>query len=386
MSARKTLLTLWNVLSFFVTYADIEEWSHADEPPDPTHVLDRWLLAQVDDAVADVTASLHGFDSFAAASRIDALVDDISNWYVRRSRPRFWTASDPTAFASLHLALTTTVKLLAPFCPFLADEIYRTLTGDESVHLADWPEPGGYADAELVARVDAVRRIVSIGRSARSTAGLKVRLPLRRARLVVPGLSLDDGLEAEIMDELNVRHLEVVEGLADFMSWEVVPNFRVLGPRLGADVETVKRLLADADGNEIRHALEHDGTVTVGGFELGADDVEVRATGHHSFALAEDGNWAVALDLDVDEELEREGLARDLVRSLNDLRKEAGFEIADRVELVIGGDDDIEAVLDVHGDRIAEEVLAVSLVRGGGDRELSVDGRNVRVSISKTSH
>ncbi len=384
-SARRTLNTLWNVLSFFATYADIEGWTPAGAPPAPTHLLDRWLLSEVDDAVQVVTERLSDFDAFGAASRLAGLVDDLSNWYVRRSRARFWAGDDPEAFASLHHALEVVSRLLAPFCPFLADEIFRTVTGRESVHLADWPEPGGHADPELAAQVDGLRRVVALGRSARAEGGVKVRLPLRRALLVHPGVSMSAEVEGEIRDELNVKAVESVEGLDDLITWQLVPNFKALGPRLGNQVQEVKALLAEADGNALHAALARDGRLVVGDFELGPDDVEVRATGHDSFALAEDGAWAVALDLEVDAELEREGLARSLSRSLNELRKEAGLEISDRIELTIGGDDEIEAALDAHGDQIAADVLAVSVARSPGEHTLDVDGHQAQVSLSKVS-
>ncbi len=384
-ASRRTLDTLWNVLSFFVTYADIEGWTHTGEPPAPIHLLDRWLLSEVDDAVDVVTAALTDFDAYAAATRLATLIDDLSNWYVRRSRARFWSGHDPQAFASLHHALQVLAQLLAPFCPFVADEIHRTLTGEESVHLADWPEAAGHADPELAAQVEGLRRMVALGRSARSEGGVKVRLPLRRALLVHPGVSMSAEIEEEIRDELNVKAIETVQGLDDLMSWEVVPDFKVLGPRLGSRVQEVKALLSEADGNALHAALARDGRLTVGDFELGPDDVEVRATGHDSYALADDGAWAVALDLEVDAELEREGLARSLSRSLNELRKDAGLEISDRIELTIGGDDEIEAALDAHGDQIADDVLAVKVQRQPGEQTLDVDGHQVLVSLARVS-
>ncbi|MGE3621661.1 MAG: isoleucine--tRNA ligase, partial [Acidimicrobiia bacterium] len=161
-STRQTLVTLWNVYSFHCTYADIDGWVPTGEPLAPTHVLDRWVLSELDDTVATVTAALEGFDALGGASRLAAFVDDLSNWYVRRSRPRFWKSSDPAAHATLHHALVRLAELLAPFCPFLADEIHVTLTGETSVHLADWPEPGGWRDEALAASMAAARRLVAL--------------------------------------------------------------------------------------------------------------------------------------------------------------------------------------------------------------------------------
>jgi isoleucyl-tRNA synthetase len=387
-STRQTLLTLWNVYSFFVTYADLDGWEPGVDAgaPRPTHVLDRWLLGELDATVAEVTAALEGFDALAGASRLARFVDDLSNWYVRRSRPRFWKASDSDAHATLHHALVVTAQMLAPFAPFLADELYVGLTGESSVHLSDWPVPGEAHDPALAAQMEAARRLVVLGRAARTDAKVRVRQPLRRAMLLQPGVRLDPAVAAEVSSELNVKALDDVDTLSGLMSWTVVPNFRALGPRLGAKVNEVKAALAQADGSALAQALETNGFVEVAGERLGPDDVEVRATRHEAFALAEDGGWAVALDLELDDDLRREGVARELVRSLNDLRKDAGLDIADRVRLTLEADGTVADALVVHRDYVMAEVLAVELTVGpvaGDGHTLDIDGRPVRVAISR---
>ncbi|MDQ6928301.1 MAG: isoleucine--tRNA ligase, partial [Actinomycetota bacterium] len=261
-AARKTLVTLWNVFSFFVTYADIDGWA-----PDPSdsqltsrHVLDRWALTRLDKTVVDVTSALDGFDALGAAAALAGFVDDLSNWYVRRSRSRFWGDSDVSAHATLHRCLVVTSQLLAPFCPFLADEMYVVLTGEPSVHLTDWP---GAADPDetLLAEMSGGRALVSLGRSARVDARMPVRQPLRRALLLHPGTTLGDAVRDEVADELNVKRLEDVDNLSDLESWTVVPNFRALGPRLGPKVNEVKAALAAMDGSAVRRALDADGYV-----------------------------------------------------------------------------------------------------------------------------
>jgi isoleucyl-tRNA synthetase len=384
-STRQSLLTLWNVFSFFVTYADLDGWRPDPgwEAPRPAHALDRWLLGELDATVAGVTDALDGFDALGAATRLARFVDDLSNWYVRRSRPRFWKADDADAHVTLHHALMVTSQLLAPFCPFLADELYVALTGDVSVHLSDWPQPGGAADPELAAQMSAARRLVALGRAARTDAKVKVRQPLRRALLLHPGATLGPEALDEIASELNVKALDDVDTLSGLMSWTIVPNFRALGPRLGPKVNDVKRALAEADGSALQRQLESDGFIEVAGQRLSADEVEVRADRHEDFALAEDGAWAVALDLELDDALRREGLARELVRALNDLRKDMGLDIADRVALTVGADDEVWAALDAHRDYVMNEVLAIRLGRAasGGDHTLTVDGHEVAVTV-----
>jgi isoleucyl-tRNA synthetase len=278
----------------------------------------------------------------------------------------------------------TTARLLAPFCPFLADEVHRVVSAGRSVHLADWPEPEHEVDRESTARMAAGRRLVTLGRSARADAKVRVRQPLRRALLLHPGGELDDAVRAEIRDELNVRALEDVDTLSGLITWEVVPNFRTLGPRLGPRVAEVKAALAEADGSALQRELETAGGVDVAGIRLGADDVEVRARRHESFALAEDGGWAVALDLELDDDLRREGVARELIRALNDLRKERGLLIADRIRLRLAGNEAVRAAVAEHAAWIAEEVLAVELTwADGGELTVSVDGAEVTVTLER---
>ena len=389
-AARKTLLTLWNVFSFFATYADLDGWSPTGAAPRPTHVLDRWVLDQLDDTIAVVTAALEDFDALTAAGRVATFVDDLSNWYVRRSRPRFWKSSDPVAHATLHHCLVVTAQLLAPFCPFLTDALHTALTGETSVHLSDWPEQGPDVDRALASEMEAARRLVGLGRAARTDARVRVRQPLRRALLLHPGADLSDEVRREIADELNVKALEDVESLAGLMSYTVVPNFKALGPRLGPRVNQVKQALAAADGSELKQALDAQGFIEIAGERLGPDDVEVRALEHEDFALAQEGAWAVAIDLDLDDGLRLEGTARELVRALNDLRRAVGLALSDRIDvrLDVSAAPRVGAAVDAHRPWISSEVLAVSLETAPfvGDHTeprhpIDVDGEPVVVEL-----
>ncbi|MEJ7585642.1 MAG: class I tRNA ligase family protein [Acidimicrobiales bacterium] len=389
-STRQTLITLWHVFSFHTTYADLAGWSSRPgaslsaegDPTASAHTVDRWVLAELDDAVGLVTAALDGFDALGAAGRLARFVDDLSNWYVRRSRPRFWKSSEPAAHQTLQECLVTVATLMAPFCPFLADELYTTLTGEASVHLADWPQSLGRADAAASGRMAAARRLASLGRAARLDAKVPVRQPLGRALLLHPGVVLEGAERAEIASELNVKELQDVDTLSGLITWVVVPNFRVLGPRLGSRVDAVKRALADADGSALRHRFETQGFVEVAGERLGSGDVEFRAERHESFALAEDQGWAVALDLDLTDELRAEGLARALVRVVNDLRKADGLAIADRITLTVGGDAAVIAAVETHRDWIAGEILSIDVRVGPGDRPVDLAGHATTLTIT----
>jgi isoleucyl-tRNA synthetase len=228
------------------------------------------------------------------------------------------------------------------------------------------------------------RRLVALGRAARTDAKVRVRQPLSRALLLHPGASLPADVLAEVASELNVHALEDVDTLSGLLTWTVVPNFRALGPRLGARVNDVKSALAAADGTTLQRQLEAEGHIDVGGVRLSADEVELRATRHASFALAEDAGWAVALDLELTDALRREGTARELVRALNDLRKEIGLEIADRVTVRLQGPPAVEAAVADHASWIAGEVLATQLTTAeldGGAHEIDLDEDTVRVEI-----
>jgi isoleucyl-tRNA synthetase len=386
-ATRKTLLTLWNVFSFFATYADIEEWTPGAEPLAPTHVLDRWILTRLDETVLAATAAFDDFDALTAATETSRFIDDLSNWYVRRSRPRFWDADDATAFATLYRCLVATSQLLAPFTPYIADDVYVRLTGELSVHASDWPVAAAEPDTVLVDQMAAARLLVGLGRAARTDAKVRTRQPLKRALLVHPAsVELGDEVREQIRDELNVKELQDVESLAELVSWKAVPNFGTLGPRLKGRINEVKRALAEADGSALKAALDEHGYVEVAGERLTADDIELRADQHADFALASEGAWAVALDLEVDETLRVEGTARELVRALNQVRKDAGLSITDRVEVAIEVDraPRVAAALQAHHDSIASDVLAVKLETGAAadGHAVEIDGEPVRVAIA----
>jgi isoleucyl-tRNA synthetase len=314
-----------------------------------------------------VTDALESFDSLTGAQALAELVDDLSNWFVRRSRPRFWKSSDPAAHATLHECLTTISQLLAPFCPFVTDAMYSNLVPDAgSVHVTDWPEVDSAAlDDELEAEMAVARQLVSLGRAARSDAKIGVRQPLPRAiARLGSGDELREQVVHEVADELNVKRFEVVATLEGLLAYHVVPNFRALGPRLGKLLPRVKELLATVDGAEVQHAFDTDGRygLDVDGqrVELDPADVEIRAEQHEELALAQDGRYAVALDLTLDDDLRAEGKARELSRAINDLRKALGFEISDRVALRYAATGELAKVMERFRDWIATEVLATT--------------------------
>jgi isoleucyl-tRNA synthetase len=379
---RDMLLKLWNTFSFFTTYASLNGFDPTDPgipAPADRGALDRWVLSRLAGTTAVVTAGLEAYEPLDAASALGGLVDDLSNWYVRRSRRRFWR-TDPdapagdtlAAQATLHEVLTTTSLLLAPFCPFVADAMWRALTGadeTQSVHLADWAEPAvGAIDRDLEAQMELARRLTSLGRAARSEAGVKVRQPLSRALVFLPS-DAPAILHDIVADELNVDAIDVADELSDVLEFELVANFKTLGPRLNEQVKDLKPALAALDGAEAAASLEAGRSITVtlpgGPVELSPEDVQLRVRGQQGFAVSREGGEVVALDLLLDDSLRHRGLARDVVRLVQDLRKTSGLDVSDRIELHLEGLDMIAA----HFDYIAREVLAVTVVTGPGRGE-----------------
>jgi isoleucyl-tRNA synthetase len=376
---RDMLLTLWNTFSFFTTYASLNEFDPADPTVPPAAErgpLDRWVLSRLASTTAAVTVALETYEPLNAATALGALVDDLSNWYVRRSRRRFWR-TDPdapvgdtlAAQATLHTVLTTLSLMLAPLCPFVSDTMWRDLTGaadDDSVHLADWPVAvSTLFDPELEAQMALARRLTSLGRAARSEAGVKVRQPLSRALVFLPP-DAPEILRDIVADELNVDEIDTGDELSDVLTFELVPHFPTLGPRLGERVKDLKSALAVLDGVAAASALEagHPLTVMLGGepVELSAGDVTLRVRGQPGFAVSREGGEVVALDLTLDDDLRKRGIAREVVRLVQDLRKTSGLEVSDRIRLYVDG---LQALAE-HFDYIAREVLAVEVVPGPG--------------------
>jgi isoleucyl-tRNA synthetase len=388
---RRFVLTLWNTHVFFLTYARIDGFDQADVPPPVAErpASDRWVLAELAALVDDVDAALDGYDVSTATRRLERFVDDLSNWYVRRNRRRFWKAAtdDPAdkaaAYHTLHTCLVTVAGLLAPFTPFLADRLWHDLVVTQdpdapvSVHLTDFPAAADdWRDADLQAAMATARRVTELGRQARNDSGVKVRQPLARALVTVPeteragvALLLDD-----IADELNVRTIGLSDGTGDLVERAVKPNFRALGPVFQKDAPQVGNALKDLDpvtADRVAAELAATGAATIiaGGREVtvSADMVEIVETPRTGWALAREGGTSFALDTALTGELRLEGAARELVRAVNDLRKAAGLALDDRIALRLEVTPAaLDADLAAAGlyDLVAREVLATRIDRG----------------------
>jgi len=382
---RKTLLTYWNTASFLTLYADANDWSPLEQAaPDVADrpALDRWLLSETHRLVQEVTAAYENFDTQRAGRLLADHVDTMSNWYVRRSRRRFWEG-DPSALATLHECLHVVTLLLAPVVPFVTERVWQDVVrpvwpeAPDSVHLAAWPTvDGALVDDALAGQVALVRRVVELGRAARSGSKVRNRQPLSRALVGATGWAeLPDELRQQVADELNVHGFDELAG--ELVDRSAKGNFRALGKRFGPRTPTVAAAVAAADAGELAAALRANGraTVQVDGedVEVIADEVLLTETPREGWAVATDGGETVALDLEVTSELRRAGLAREVVRLVQEARKSSGLQVTDRVELRWEASGELAEALREHGTLVAAEVLATSFEEGPGTGPVHTD-------------
>jgi isoleucyl-tRNA synthetase len=362
---KRELLTLWNSASFFVLYANIDSfrpsWS-ALEPHRDLAPLDRWLVGRTHAFVRDAEEAYESYRTTDVIREYESFVDDLSNWYIRRSRARFW-AGERSALETLWYALVQTLRVVSPVMPFLTDHLWRNLVldGPDSVHLASWPEVPE-PDRELLDEIADVRRVVALAHQARATSGLKLRQPLRR--LVVDGAARAERHAAEIADELRVKEVAFEPVEAEL---RVKPNLPALGPRLGKELRTVQQALQAGEFEELG-----GGRFRAGGHELGPDEVLVERSGREGFAVASADGVTVALDTELDDDLRLEGRVYDLIRQVNSLRKDEGLEVTDRIVLTLPRA--LEELVERHGDWIKRDVLA---------NEIRIDGARAAPEIAK---
>jgi isoleucyl-tRNA synthetase len=413
------LLRLWNVYSFFVIYANIDGFEPAEEGCGMQDAggrgldsrtlataksyrqfaerseLDRWILGELNQACKEVNRLMENYDNYEAAKNISGFVDALSNWYVRRSRDRFWAADKRSvekldAYWTLYECLLTTCKLIAPFVPFISEVLWQNLARSifrdkvaESVHLCDYPrEVGGPASPEIVdlvedqeialsQRMNLVREIASLGRNARNVANLKVRQPLAKVEVVLADTTHQTWLEEHadlIADELNVKAVEFTTHGEEYISYSVVPNFKRLGPRLGKNMPAAKKLLGEIDAGKLLAELKSSGKVELKlpdgtAIELDDEDIEVRLAAKEGWAAAQGKGCVVVLATELTPELVAEGLARDIVRLIQDRRKETGCEYTDRIQVgLVTKSAELIGAIENYYDYVAQETLATEII------------------------
>jgi len=405
-AVRQFLLTLWHVYSFFVLYANAEGFD-PDGATSPAltsrPLLDRWILSRLAGTVRQVRAGMDRYDATGAGRLIQSFVDDLSNWYVRRSRRRFWNpgggggAESDAAFHTLHGCLVTLATLLAPFVPFVSEEIWSNLAAGragrpDSVHLADYPQVDEQAvDIGLDEGMALARLVVELGRRIRTETKTRTRQPLPAAVVHLPAAPGSfDSLRDTVAEELNVKRVDIAGSAEVFGRWRAKPDFKVLGPRLGPRVRDVAAAL-EADDGTLAERLVDGGSVDIPGGDgpaitIGPDDVQLVHDVRSGLGVASEGGVTVALELEVTTELRREGVARELVRMIQDARKSAGLEVTDRIELAVETSGEPAEALAAHGVEIAAETLATTVttdVLDGFRLEGMLDGTPVIVRLRK---
>jgi isoleucyl-tRNA synthetase len=385
-SVRLFLRQLWSTYRFFTIYAPERD----GEPTD----LDRWIRSRLAATVAEATERMEAFDATTAGRLVAAFVDeDLSNWYVRLSRRRFWDGERP-AFETLQHCLVTVAQLLAPFTPFVADEIYDNLDGTEpSVHLTDWPEPEP-RDGDLEAAMGVARETVRLGMSARAGARVKLRQPLHEAVVVAAGRerAAIERLADVVREELNVKTLRFVEQADELGSYEVKPNYRTLGPRFGKDMPQVAAAIEALDPAHVAAALRAGRTlgVAINGHdhELSGDDLLLAMRPLEGYQLEREGSHAVALELALDDALRREGLAREVVHAVQNARKSAGLQVEDRIALTLGGDTELLEAARAHEPYVTGETLATRVdyaAENGAGEPATIEGRELLIAVARAA-
>ena len=401
---REVMIPMWNALSFFTTYANVDGYTPAKgevKPPvTPSNVLDRWILSSASQMVEEIRREMDDYNLQKAATRFTRFIDDLTNWYIRRSRRRFWKSTSDSdkqeAYATLHYVLILFAKTAAPFIPFTTEAIYRTLRTEEmpeSVHLCDFPVPDDCRDEYLEKQMELTMCAVTQGRFLRTANNLKVRQPLARAIIALPDKAAREMVEKTawiIADELNVKKVDFCDDEEQLIKRSCKANFKALGARLGKEMKVAAARIAQLTGSEIGsilsgNALElqlADGRVE----KITADDLVINREERPGLVASSENGVTIALETALTPELEAEGMARELVSKIQNLRKELKFDVTDRIEVTYKTDDATAAMLEQFHDYITGEVLAVKFTSGAGDTELDVNGKTVAVSVSKSAN
>ncbi|MBU1019195.1 MAG: isoleucine--tRNA ligase [Patescibacteria group bacterium] len=380
------LLPIWNSYSFLVTYANIDKWE--PQRKQPKNKLDKWILSELQLLIKEVTEQMNDYDLQKATDPIKKFTDDLTNWYIRRSRRRFWkneTDSDKVeAYSTLYEVLTTLSKVTAPFCPFISEEIYTNLTGKKSVHLENWPKAKeSLIDKRLSREINLTREIVTLGHSIRAQKSIKVRQPLQKVSIALPPKTAKTFEKSVVKEELNVKEVEILKDASKVAELIARPNAQLLGPKYGGEVQKIIKL-----AREGKFKVSGD-TVAIGKYKLSGDEVELGYKGKEGFDVASEGGVVVAMDTKITEELKREGYARDIVRYIQDMRKEADYEISDYILVGIESKGEIGKAVYEFEKYISGETLAKRLttqIKGSDwdlEKEAMVDGGEVKIAIKR---
>ena len=383
---RKTLLTYWNTVSFHALYANASNFEISQTPALAERpLMDRWIISELNILIQEVDSALEDFDSQIAGRSLARFIDDLSNWYARRSRRRFWDG-DTAALGTLHECLVTLTKLLAPLVPFITEQVWQELVRPTdsnsvaSVHLADWPVAQSSAiNSELGSQVALTRRIVELGRATRAESGIKIRQPLGRALIAAGGWSaLPEQMREQIADELNVQSLEdIASADGDLVDISVKANFKSLGTKFGGAVQEISKAIAATDATALVKTLRSTGLTSIGTWEIALEDLVITEVPKSGWSVSSHDGESVALDLELTPALLAAGSVREVIRFIQERRKSDGLDISDRVNIIWNATDEIAEAIESDKQHIADEVLALSMIRDGSlavtDTEVGVE-------------
>ncbi|MGL5650049.1 MAG: DUF5915 domain-containing protein, partial [Clostridium sp.] len=396
-AGRKFLGTLWNVYSFYVLYADLDKFNPNDYADFVSeNVMDKWILSKLNTLIETVENGLDNYSITNSALAIEEFTDELSNWYVRRNRSRFWsselTDDKIGAYVTLNKVLVTLSKVAAPFVPFITEEIYQNLVvnmdknATESIHLCSWPQVDEKAiDKELEKEMDLAYTIVKLGRSARNGANVKNRQPL--SKILVSTTSLPEYYGDIIANELNIKEIEFGADLSKYVNFEIKPNLPVLGRAYGKLIPGIKKEIASRNQMELAQKIQNGGVevINVDGteIELNAQSLLVTMQGLEGFAFAGEGDTGVVLDTHITEELKEEGYVREIISKIQNMRKEKGFEVADNIELFVADNDMLLNVIKKFQDTIMKETLTKKVIYGERSEytEVTINGEILKINV-----
>jgi isoleucyl-tRNA synthetase len=395
---RKFLSTLWNVYSFYVLYAEIDQFNPLEYSNfEITNVMDKWIISKLNTLIKDIENKLDNYDITSSALEIEEFTDELSNWYVRRNRERYWKTSLTDdkigAYVTLYKVLTTLTKVIAPFVPFMAEEIYQNLvvnldkTAPESVHLCTWPEADENAiDKKLEEEMGLAYTIVQLGRSARNSANIKNRQPL--SKMLISATELPEYYGDIVKDELNIKEVTLGAQMAEYVNFEIKPNLPVLGKTYGKLIPQIRQEIAKADQMELAVKIQNGESyiINIEGeqIELNSDNLLVTMQGKDGFAFAGEGEIGVVLDTTITEELKEEGYLREILSKVQNMRKESGFEVLDRINFYVAGNEMLEAVIKKFADQIQKDTLANNIFYNeerANYTETSINGEKLNIDV-----
>ena len=399
---RKFMSTLWNTYAFYVLYAEIDQFDATKYTLDyeKLPVMDKWLLSKLNTLVKTVDENLGNYRIPEAARALDSFVDEMSNWYVRRSRDRFWAKGMEqdkiNAYMTLYTALVTVAKTAAPMIPFMTEDIYQNLvrnldpSAPESIHLCDFPVANAqHIDKELEDNMEAVLKIVVIGRACRNTANIKTKQPIGKM-YVKADFALSEYFVEIIEDELNVKNVEFTEDVSAFTSYTFKPQLRTVGPKYGKYLKQIQQTLASLDGNQAMAKLKAEGALKLDNISdevvLCEEDLLISMAQKEGYVSDSEGGVTAVLDTNLTPELIEEGMVREIISKLQTMRKEADFEVTDRIHVTYSGSDKVGGIFEKYGENIKTVVLADTVTEGttdGYQKEWKINGETVLLGVQK---